>query len=139
MDIVTFNVHTVNDEDTFPFFVPDVKPLGTQGLSQNRLIGAPEDIARTLPDELAPVPAPEVFSAQTGVELSHIDLRDKLFCEEVGKVVRTVFETTKSVVTASLQHGRRECARFLLAVALRLRCTERRSWVCAFPVQRVFS
>ena len=96
MDIVTFNVHTVNDEDTFPFFVPDVQPLGTQGLSQNRLAGVPDDENRVLPDELAPVPSPEIFSAETGIELGHVMRRDNIFRDEVGKVVRTVFETTKS-------------------------------------------
>jgi hypothetical protein len=96
MDVVTFNVHTVNDEDTFPFFVPTVRPLGTQGLSQNRLVGVPDSATRSLPDELAPVPSPETFATETGVELSHIVLRDNVFRDEVGRAVGAVFETTKS-------------------------------------------
>jgi hypothetical protein len=37
VDMVTFNVHHLDGDDVFPFFVPTVEPLGTFGLVANRL------------------------------------------------------------------------------------------------------
>lgn len=96
LDVVTFNVHKVDDEDTFPFLVPQIHPLGTHGLVQNRLAGLPTGSTAGGVDELAPIEGPQIFAASIGVSQSHVEGRDALFSREVGKVVSAVFEVTKS-------------------------------------------
>lgn len=96
LDIVTFNVHQVDDEDTFPFLVPGVHPLGTHGLLQNRLSGLPNDRKSMVVDELKPVAGAEDFANLLGIDSTHVHVRDRLFATEIKKVVRSVFETTKN-------------------------------------------
>lgn len=96
LDIVTFNVHQIDDEDTFPFLVPGVHPLGTHGLLQNRLCGLPNDRKSMVVDELKPVAGAEAFASLLGIDSVHVNVRDRLFATEIKKVVRSVFETTKS-------------------------------------------
>jgi hypothetical protein len=95
MDIVTFIVHKVDGEDTFPFLVPEVRPLGTHGVIQNRLL-APSMIGRSISvDELAPLPTAQEFAASTGGIAGQIYARDEMFEAVVKERVKRVFETTR--------------------------------------------
>jgi len=96
VDIVTFNVHSVGDEDTFPFLVPEVRPLGTHALVQNRLVGVTAPVGVCIPDELDPVAEVEQFSIRTGIDAGHVRDRDALFSQTLVKRVRSVFEMTKA-------------------------------------------
>lgn len=96
LDVVTFIVHKIEDEDTFPFLVPEVHPLGTHGLLQNRLVGLPASDKFTTIDELQPIPEPQEFSEKIGVALHQVATRDRIFGDEIRSVIRTVFEVTKS-------------------------------------------
>lgn len=96
LDIVTFNVHQVDKEDTFPFLVPRIHPLGTHGLLQNRLCGRPGEMGPIVVDQLKPVTSSGEFAALHGIEHAHVQLRDRLFGSEIQKMVRSVFETTRS-------------------------------------------
>jgi hypothetical protein len=96
LDVVTFNVHTVDDEDTFPFLVPQVHPLGTHGLIQNRLAGLPTASIAGGVDDLAPIEDPKTFAATLGASTLHVEERDALFAREVAKVVGAVFHVTKT-------------------------------------------
>lgn len=96
LDVVTFNVHQVEGEDTFPFLVPQVHALGTHGLIQNRLIGVEEGAHVDVVDELAPIDAAPAFARTTGIAESHVSSRDALFKAELQKVIKSVFETTKN-------------------------------------------
>lgn len=96
LDVVTFNVHRVEDEDTFPFLVPQVHALGTHGLIQNRLLGVESGAHVSAVDELAPIDAAPAFARATGIAESHVSSRDTLFKAELRRVIKSVFETTKS-------------------------------------------
>jgi hypothetical protein len=96
LDVVTFIVHRVEEEDTFPFLVPQVHSLGTHGLIQNRLLGLTEDLQLSTVDELAPIDVAPAFARATGIPVAHVNSRDALFRAEVMKVIKSVFDTTKS-------------------------------------------
>lgn len=96
LDVVTFNVHQVDEEDTFPFLVPQVHALGTHGLIQNRLLGVEADGLTRAVDELAPIDAAPVFARATGVAEAHVVSRDALFRAELQRVIKSVFDITKS-------------------------------------------
>lgn len=94
VDMVTFNVHHVDGDDVFPFFVPNVEPLGTFGLIANRLRGfnvLRTTIARPL-SELTDAPE---FSEATGLPLEQTQLRDTSFYKRVGSAFARVILTTK--------------------------------------------
>lgn len=94
LDVVTFIVHSVEEEDTFPFLIPEVKPLGTHGLLQNRLVGSQVPAQLTL-DELAPVPDAPAFADSLGVAKLRVEERDGLFVHEVRSLIQNVFHTTR--------------------------------------------
>ena len=96
LDVVTFIVHRVEEEDTFPFLVPQVHPLGTHGILQNRLVGAEPPTGSGVIDGLAPVPSEEEFSGATGLAVTHISARDALYRDRFSSVVEGVFNTTRS-------------------------------------------
>ena len=96
LDVVTFNVHRIEDEDTFPFLVPQVHALGTHGLIQNRLLGVGTGGQVSTVDELAPIDAAAAFARATGIAESHVSSRDALFKGELRRVIKSVFDTTKS-------------------------------------------
>lgn len=96
LDVVTFNVHKVDDEDTFPFLVPQIHPLGTHGVIQNRLSGLPLQTEHKSIDELEPIPSSTVFAAMVGIDEAHVNMRDKIFSDEVRGVIRAVFDITKA-------------------------------------------
>lgn len=96
LDVVTFIVHQIEGEDTFPFLVPQVHALGTHGLIQNRLLGVEAAAAASAVDELAPIEAAPAFARITGIPESHVNSRDSLFKNELRRVIKSVFETTKS-------------------------------------------
>jgi len=96
LDVVTFIVHQVDDEDTFPFLIPEVKNLGTHMLNQNRMVGVLADESAHLPDELMPVLNTVAFAAATLVDPNHVKARDEVFCTHVSNVVKKVLSTTKA-------------------------------------------
>lgn len=96
MDVVTFIVHRIDEEDTFPFLVPSVKWLGTQMLYQNRLEGAPPVDEEKLPDELLPVLDATSYAAATALPEEHVKKRDVVMFDTVRSVVAGVFATTKA-------------------------------------------
>lgn len=96
LDVVTFIVHRVEDEDAFPFLVPQIHPFGTHGLLQNRIAGVTGKIAMGAIDELEPIDAAPAFAAKVGVDEGHVVLRDKLFAEAISTAVSSVFALTKS-------------------------------------------
>lgn len=96
LDVVTFIVHQVEEEDTFPFLIPEVKNLGTHMLNQNRMVGVPVDEGAQLPDELMPVLNAAAFAAATSVDPNHVKARDEVFCTHVSNVVKKVLATTKA-------------------------------------------
>ncbi len=95
LDVVTFIVHERDGEDVFPFLVPEIQPLGTQMLNQNRLVEAPEHEESKLPDELQPVLSASDYAKSTGLPQDHIVLRDNIFWREVHSTVHRVFQHTK--------------------------------------------
>lgn len=95
LDAVTFIVHKRDGEDVFPFLVPEVRPMGTHMLNQNRLVDAPSYDDKHLPDELMPVMEAVQFSQETKIPMAHIDLRDKIFFSEMGNLVSAVLDRTK--------------------------------------------
>lgn len=96
LDVVTFIVHKVDEDDTFPFLVPQVHALGTHGLIQNRLVAAEATSPDHAVDELAPITEPKDFAQATGLEEAHVAGRDELFKAELQRVIKSVFDTTKS-------------------------------------------
>lgn len=95
LDVVTFIVHQRDDEDVFPFLVPEIRVLGTQMLYQNRLVDAPAYDAGLLPDELAPVLEPDEFAKVCGLPKEHALARDGVFWNAVRDTVRGVFYKTR--------------------------------------------
>jgi len=96
LDVVTFIVHQVDHEDTFPFLVPEVQSLGTHMLNQNRIVGASLGESTPMPDELMPVLDAAAFSAATALNLNHVKSRDKIFYTKVGDVAKKVLAVTKA-------------------------------------------
>jgi hypothetical protein len=95
LDLVTFNVHQRDGEDQFPFLVPEVRPLGTHGLLQNRLLAPAVARSSVQLDELAPVPSCEEFASLVSAPPGQIYRRDELLQESVEQLVTRVFETTR--------------------------------------------
>lgn len=96
LDVVTFIVHRVEEEDTFPFLVPQVHPLGTHGILQNRLVGGESANGTGVIDGLAPVPSVGDFAKATRLSETHVSARDTLYEEKFRAVVKSVFNTTKA-------------------------------------------
>lgn len=96
LDVVTFIVHQVDDDDTFPFLVPQVHALGTHGLIQNRFAGIDGAASTLAVDELAPIASAPEFAQATGLAATHVAGRDALFKAEVQRVIRAVLDTTKN-------------------------------------------
>ena len=96
LDVVTFIVHQMEDDDTFPFLVPQVHALGTHGLIQNRFAGIDAAASAQAVDELAPIASAPEFAHATGLAVVHVAVRDALFKAELQRVVKGVLETTKS-------------------------------------------
>lgn len=96
LDIATFIVHVVDHEDTFPFLVPQVHPLGTHGMLQNRYARL-TSLAKVSPvDELDAIDDSSTFALKSGIDLSHVNARDAAFSDELRGIVRSVFELTKN-------------------------------------------
>jgi hypothetical protein len=96
LDVVTFIVHQIDHEDTFPFLVPEVQSLGTHMLNQNRIVGAALAEGKQMPDELMPVLDAASFAAATSLGLDHVKSRDGVFYTNVGDVVKRVLAVTKA-------------------------------------------
>lgn len=96
LDLVTFIVHRVEDEDTFPFLVPRVHPLGTHGLLQNRLVDSEPESGIGVIDELAPIASARDFAGIAGISESHVLARDSMYVTKLCRVIKSVFEITRS-------------------------------------------
>lgn len=96
LDVVTFIVHQVDDDDAFPFLVPQVHALGTHGLIQNRFAGIDGTASTRAVDELAPIASAPEFAQVTGLAVAHVAGRDALFKAEVQRVIGAVLDTTKN-------------------------------------------
>lgn len=98
LDVVTFNVHDINDEDAFPFLVPQVEALGTHKLLQNRFVelGGEKRKLAIASDEDESISDPARFSSENGVDLDHVIVRDQVFRREVSHLISAVFGKTKS-------------------------------------------
>lgn len=96
LDVVTFNVHQVDEEDTFPFLVPDVSSLGTHGLLQNRIGGHAARSPSEAIDELAPIESAAVFAQSAGMPEQQVIDRDNRFKAELRRTIKRVFDVTKS-------------------------------------------
>ena len=96
LDVVTFIVHQVDGEDTFPFLVPQVHALGTHGLIQNRFAGIETAMSANAVDELAPIASVPIFARATGLDERHVAGRDALFKFEIKRVITGVLDTTKN-------------------------------------------
>lgn len=96
LDVVTFNVHQVEEEDTFPFLVPEVSPLGTHGLLQNRLVGIETRSTVGVIDELAPIESAASFARSAGVAEQRVIDRDERFKNDLRRVIKRVFDITRS-------------------------------------------
>ena len=94
VDMVTFNVHHVDGDDVFPFFVPTVEPLGTFGLIANRLRGL-SALRATIARPLSELTDAAEFCAATGVPHEQTQVRDKSFFGRVGSSFARVMLTTK--------------------------------------------
>lgn len=95
LDVVTFIVHQRDDEDVFPFLVPEIRALGTQMLYQNRLVDAPAYDAGLLPDELAPVLEPDEYAKACGLQEKHVWARDEILWNAVRDTVKGVLYKTR--------------------------------------------
>lgn len=95
LDVVTFIVHQLDDEDVFPFLVPEIRVLGTQMLYQNRLVDAPAYDVGMLPDELAPVLEPNEFAKACGLPEEHVWARDGILWNAVRDTVNGVLYKTR--------------------------------------------
>jgi hypothetical protein len=95
LDVVTFIVHQRDDEDVFPFLVPEIRALGTQMLYQNRLIDSPACDPGLVPDELAPVVEPDEFAKACGLTEEHVRERDGILWDAVRDIVSGVLYKTR--------------------------------------------
>lgn len=94
VDMVTFNVHRVDGDDVFPFFVPSVQPLGTFGLMANRLRGC-NDVRAPIDKPLSELTDAAEFSAATGLSIEQTRHRDQGFFARVGSSFARVMLATK--------------------------------------------
>jgi hypothetical protein len=94
VDMVTFNVHHMDGDDVFPFFVPRVEPLGTFGLIANRLRGSGA-FQCAIDKPLSELTDVADFCAATGVSKEQAQLHDKSFFARVGSSFASVMLTTK--------------------------------------------
>lgn len=78
VDMVTFNVHQVNGDDNFPFFVSSVKPFGSYALLANRFLNLSTQRAQ-LPSDLQNLLSPEDFSKFFNSSLASVQSMDKKF------------------------------------------------------------
>ncbi len=95
LDVVTFIVHQREDEDLFPFLVPEIRVLGTQMLNQNRLVDASGYDVAQLPDELAPVLEAEEYARACGLPEQHVRTRDGVLWDAIRDTVKGVFYKTR--------------------------------------------
>jgi len=93
VDMVTFNVHQADGDDVFPFFVAQVKPLGSYALLEHRFSKLPTKIS-----DIA-VPTHELlndqaFARATGSTLQLVREADKQFFRLFQQEFEAVLGTT---------------------------------------------
>ncbi|CAN7565449.1 hypothetical protein [Variovorax sp. LjRoot178] len=93
-DMVTFNVHHVDGEDVFPFFVPSVEPLGTFGLIANRLRGG-RAVSESGDKPLSELTDPEEFAGISGMTAETVRRCDDHFLGRVSASFGRVLQATR--------------------------------------------
>ncbi len=94
VDMVTFNVHYAEGDDTFPFFVPRVEPLGTYAMVANRFRGTSPEVPR-ISAAIDDLMDGQEFSRATGISVATIASLDAEFSAEVAREVAAVFWKTR--------------------------------------------
>lgn len=97
LDVVTYIVHQDQEnEDVFPFLVPEVKPLGTQILTSKRI--EIKEVSQNTPaiDELEPVLDAYSFAKLVSVPSELITNVDDDFSEKISALITKVFRLTKN-------------------------------------------
>lgn len=93
VDMVTFNVHEANGDDVFPFFVSNVKALGSYAFLENRFQKFP--IHETaLGSDVQNILTAEAFSKNFGTPVRSIQEVDKQFFKTFQHEFETVLGTT---------------------------------------------
>ncbi len=93
VDMVTFNVHQADGDDVFPFFVSNVKPLGSFALLENRLSSLSKQTV-AIESDVQNLLIAKAFAKFAGCSVSLIDAIDKKFLEVFKKEFQTVLSTT---------------------------------------------
>lgn len=94
VDMVTFNIHQLDGDDVFPFFVAKVNPLGSYALLGNRFLSfkmQSSSIASSVQNLLAD----EAFSQLFNVSLREIQETDKRFFNSFQREFESVLSTTQ--------------------------------------------
>lgn len=93
VDMVTFNVHEANGDDTFPFFVANVKPLGSYAFLANRFQKLPTQ-ASTLGSDVQNILAATDFSKFSGAAVRSVQEVDRNFFINFQNEFESVLGTT---------------------------------------------
>lgn len=93
VDMVTFNVHQADGDDVFPFFVSEVKPLGSFALLENRLSRLPNRNAK-INSELQNLFNSELFSKAFSCNVNSVEAVDRVFFENFQRGFEAILDTT---------------------------------------------
>jgi hypothetical protein len=93
VDMVTFNVHEADGDDVFPFFVANVKPLGSYAFLANRFQKLLTN-ASVLGSDIQNILPAKDFSKFSGTPLRSIEDADKNFFRNFQLEFETVLGTT---------------------------------------------
>ena len=93
VDMVTFNVHQIDGDDNFPFFVSSVRPLGSYALLENRFSNLSAQTDR-FPSDLQDLLSPQCFAKYSASSVDSIQSIDKKFFSNFQKELESVLKIT---------------------------------------------
>jgi len=93
VDMVTFNVHQADGDDVFPFFVSNVKPLGSYALLENRFLHLSDRIT-TMASDVQTVLSADSFVKFFGTSLHTVNDVDKQFFRSFQREFESVLGVT---------------------------------------------
>lgn len=93
VDMVTFNIHEANGDDVFPFFVANVKPLGSYAFLENRFHKFPIQ-ASSLGSDIQKIITETAFSKFSGIPVRSIQEVDMDFLKKIQHEFEAVLNTT---------------------------------------------
>lgn len=93
VDMVTFNVHQIDGDDTFPFFVSSVQPLGSYALLENRFLGLSAQ-TDSLPSDLQDLLSAEAFAKYSGLSVASVRNEDRQFFRRFQQAFESVLTIT---------------------------------------------